>query len=100
MTRTPQAAIRRPLVDPRRNVPPLASEAPPRTAEVGGGTGFWTCVVLWRVGLVGVMLAFGGVRDGKRAVTAADILGGHVSLDLECLDRIYLNGYVPNLQVG
>ena len=23
-----------------------------------------------------------------------------VSLDLECLDRIYLNGYVPNLQVG
>ncbi|HEY5978471.1 MAG TPA: tyrosine-type recombinase/integrase [Microlunatus sp.] len=23
-----------------------------------------------------------------------------MSLDLECLDRIYLNGYVPNLQVG
>ena len=22
------------------------------------------------------------------------------SLDVECLDRIYLNGYVPNLQVG
>ena len=36
----------------------------------------------------------------KRAVTTADILDGHVSLDLECLDRIYLNGYVPNLQVG
>ena len=36
----------------------------------------------------------------KRPVTTADILGGHVGLDLECLDRIYLNGYVPNLQVG
>jgi len=29
-----------------------------------------------------------------------DILDGHVTLDLECLDRVYLNGYVPNLQVG
>ena len=36
----------------------------------------------------------------KRVVRTADILDGHVSLDLECLDRIYLNGYVPNLQVG
>jgi hypothetical protein len=36
----------------------------------------------------------------KRPVTTADVLVGHVSLDLECLDRIYLNGYVPNLQVG
>ena len=36
----------------------------------------------------------------KRPVTTADILGGHVGLDLECLDRIYLNGYVPSLQVG
>ena len=33
-------------------------------------------------------------------VTAAQVLDGHVTLDLECLDRIYLNGYVPNLQVG
>src|SRR5205807_6918677 len=32
--------------------------------------------------------------------TANDLLDGHVSLDVECLDRIYLNGYVPNLQVG
>lgn len=29
-----------------------------------------------------------------------DVLEGHVALDLECLDRIYLNAYVPNLQVG
>jgi hypothetical protein len=29
-----------------------------------------------------------------------DVLDGHVTLDLECLDRIYLNAYVPNLQVA
>jgi hypothetical protein len=34
------------------------------------------------------------------AVTVSDLIDGHVSLDIECLDRIYLNGYVPNLQVG
>jgi len=33
-------------------------------------------------------------------VTVAQVLDGHVTLDLECLDRSYLNGYVPNLQVG
>jgi hypothetical protein len=38
---------------------------------------------------------------GMAAVTTVnDLLDGHVSLDVECLDRIYLNGYVPNLQVG
>ena len=36
----------------------------------------------------------------KRPMTTADVLDGHVRLDIECLDRIYLNGYVPNLQVG
>jgi hypothetical protein len=34
------------------------------------------------------------------AVNINDLLDGHVGLDLECLDRIYLNAYVPNLQVG
>ena len=34
------------------------------------------------------------------AVTVNDVLDGHVGLDVECLDRIYLNGYVPNLQVA
>ena len=29
-----------------------------------------------------------------------DLLAGHVTLEVECLDRLYLNGYVPNLQVG
>jgi hypothetical protein len=33
-------------------------------------------------------------------VTVNEVLDGHVGLDLECLDRIYLNAYVPNLQVG
>src|SRR5271157_5555146 len=34
------------------------------------------------------------------AVRVNDVLDGRVVLDVECLDRIYLNGYVPNLQVG
>ena len=34
------------------------------------------------------------------ALTVNDVLDGQVGLDVECLDRIYLNGYVPNLQVG
>jgi len=33
-------------------------------------------------------------------VTIGQVLDGHVTLDLECLDRVYLNGYVPNLQVS
>src|SRR5882757_7216944 len=33
-------------------------------------------------------------------VTVNDVLDGHVALDIECLDRIYLNGYVPSLQTG
>jgi hypothetical protein len=36
----------------------------------------------------------------RRPVTAHDILDRHVVLDIECLDRVYLNGYVPTLQVG
>lgn len=33
-------------------------------------------------------------------VTVNHLLDGHVALEVECLDRIYLNGYVPNLQVA
>jgi hypothetical protein len=33
-------------------------------------------------------------------VNVNDILDGHVTLDLRCLDRIYLNGYLPTVQVG
>ena len=35
-----------------------------------------------------------------KSVTVLDVLDGHVALDLECLDRIYLNAWVNNLQVG
>ena len=35
---------------------------------------------------------------GVRMVTAGEILDGHVALDIECLDRVYLNAYVPILQ--
>ena len=31
--------------------------------------------------------------------TINDLLQQHVTLDIECLDRLYLNGYVPTLQV-
>jgi hypothetical protein len=31
-------------------------------------------------------------------VTAGELLDGHSALDIECLDRIYLNAYVPILQ--
>jgi hypothetical protein len=29
-----------------------------------------------------------------------DVIEGHVSLEVECVDRLLLNAYVPNLQVG
>src|SRR6516162_7681250 len=33
-------------------------------------------------------------------VTVSDVLDGHVALDLECLDRLHLHGYLGQLQVG
>ncbi len=35
---------------------------------------------------------------GQAVVTAADMVAGHVTLDISCLDRLYLNGYVAKLQ--
>jgi hypothetical protein len=32
--------------------------------------------------------------------TVNDVLDGHVALDLDCLDRLYLHGYLAQLQVG
>jgi hypothetical protein len=29
-----------------------------------------------------------------------EILSEHVTLDIECIDRLYLNGYIPKLQTG
>ncbi|MGH7261826.1 MAG: hypothetical protein ACREI9_14315 [Nitrospiraceae bacterium] len=33
-------------------------------------------------------------------VSVEELLDGHVALEIDCLDRIYLNAYVPNLQVS
>jgi hypothetical protein len=33
-------------------------------------------------------------------VTVSDVLDGQVRLDLECLDRLYLHGYLARMQVG
>jgi hypothetical protein len=33
-------------------------------------------------------------------VNINEVLDGHVPLDITCVDRLYLNAYVPNLQVG
>jgi hypothetical protein len=35
-----------------------------------------------------------------RVITVNDVLDGHVALDIECLDRVYLNAYVPILQTS
>jgi hypothetical protein len=32
--------------------------------------------------------------------TVTELLKDHVTLSIECIDRIYLNGYIPNLQTG
>jgi hypothetical protein len=31
------------------------------------------------------------------SVTVNDVLDGHVKLDVECLDRVYLHGYLAQL---
>ena len=36
----------------------------------------------------------------ERVVTVNDLLDGHVALDIQCLDRIYLNAYIPTLQTS
>ncbi len=38
--------------------------------------------------------------SGPAVATAADMVAGHVTLDISCLDRIYLNGYVAKLQTS
>jgi hypothetical protein len=35
---------------------------------------------------------------GPEVATAADMVAGHVRLDVSCLDRLYLNGFVAKLQ--
>ena len=38
-----------------------------------------------------------GPAAGPAVVTAADVVAGHVTLDISCLDRVYLNGYAARL---
>jgi hypothetical protein len=41
------------------------------------------------------------IASGMASVTNMnDVLEGHVALDLGCIDRLYLNAYVPILQAG
>jgi len=40
------------------------------------------------------------IASPTTSVNINDVLEGHVALDLVCIDRLYLNAYVPNLQVG
>jgi hypothetical protein len=37
---------------------------------------------------------------GVTTTNINDILEGHVTLEVECVDRMLLNAYVPNLQVA
>ncbi len=39
----------------------------------------------------------GGIAS---VVNINDVLAGHVSLEVECVDRLYINAYCPLLQVG
>jgi hypothetical protein len=38
------------------------------------------------------------VASVPTVVTAAQMVAGHVTLDVSCLDRLYLNGFVAKLQ--
>jgi hypothetical protein len=40
------------------------------------------------------------VVTASHAVTVPELLDGHVVLDVECLDRVYLTACVPSRQVG
>src|SRR6266496_2057232 len=40
----------------------------------------------------------GPAAAGRAMVTAADMVSGHVSLDVSCPDRLYLNGFAAKLQ--
>jgi hypothetical protein len=46
------------------------------------------------------MLSTEVVAMSQRIVTVTEVLDGHVGLDIQCADRIYLNCYVPKLQTS
>src|SRR5258707_3167671 len=47
-----------------------------------------------------MMGCYGPAAEDPAVVTAADMVAGHVGLDISCLDRLYLNGYVAKLQTA
>ena len=49
------------------------------------------------VGTIGVA-GSGSAGVGSSVVTAAQMVAGHVGLDISCLDRLYLTGFVAKLQ--
>jgi hypothetical protein len=62
-----------------------------------GWQGGWAPVRAWPRVAAAPRWAHAGVM-AQRFVTVNEVLGGHVVLDIECLDRVYLNAYVPILQ--
>jgi hypothetical protein len=46
------------------------------------------------------MLWVEAIVVAERVVTVTEVLDGHTALDIQCLDRIYLNAYVPKLQTS
>jgi hypothetical protein len=45
-----------------------------------------------------VILVAGSTALDVSVVTAAQMVAGHVRLDISCLDRLYLTGFVAKLQ--
>src|SRR3954468_23052205 len=41
-----------------------------------------------------------GAVMAEKVLTVSELLDGHAALDIQCLDRIYLNTYVPTLQTS
>ena len=75
----------------------IPSEATPLTAEVLAWVSLMSSASLWRIlEVCDVHVAMVVVV----MINVNEVLDGHVGLDIQCLDRIYLNGYVPTLQVG
>src|SRR5690348_5093819 len=90
----PALSVGTPLRSPHRMVTKCrwsTSEAPPLTAEICGSAGVPLQVsASWPSSgrlLLAVKMA--------HVVTAGELLDGYSVLDIECLDRIYLNAYVP-----
>lgn len=56
----------------------------------------------WTLRLSGRQSRPSGGHDGAMTsvVNINDVLESHVGLDLACIDRLFLNAYVPNLQVS